>query len=141
MGTKKHTVCFFHSEPWRQSGTHHVMGPNIDDETLAKLLNAFETTTAPSDFCLHNLDIHMQYNNRIHRNCSATGFSSICALSTDFNQDMLCPCDEKVNNCSQLGKSYHCAQNIKAGKCRDEYIRKTIGEVLFPQHYATDKQK
>ena len=141
MGTKKHTVCFFHSEPWRRSGTYHVMGPNIDDETLAKLLNAFETTTAPSDFCLHNLNIHMQYNNRIHRNCSATGFSSTCALSTDFNQEMLCPCDSKLNKAAQLCKADICARNSAHGKCQDEFMRKTIGAILFPQHYASEKQK
>ncbi len=34
-----------------------------------------------------------------------------------------------------------CANNLQCGKCRDEYIRKTLGATLFPQHYANEKQK
>lgn len=34
-----------------------------------------------------------------------------------------------------------CAHNLRCGNCRDEFIRKTLGAMLFPQHYANEKQK
>ncbi len=34
-----------------------------------------------------------------------------------------------------------CANNLQCGKCRDEYMRKTLGATLFPQYYANEKQK
>ncbi len=34
-----------------------------------------------------------------------------------------------------------CAHNLRCGKCRDEFIRKTLGVMLFPKLYANDKQK
>lgn len=34
-----------------------------------------------------------------------------------------------------------CAHNLRCGKCHDEFIRKTLGIMLFPQHYANEKQK
>ncbi len=34
-----------------------------------------------------------------------------------------------------------CAHNLRCGKCRDEFIRETLGATLFPQHYANEKQK
>lgn len=34
-----------------------------------------------------------------------------------------------------------CAHNLRCGKCRDEFIRKTLGVALFPQYYANEKQK
>jgi len=34
-----------------------------------------------------------------------------------------------------------CAHNLRCGKCHDEFIRKTLGVVLFPKLYATEKQK
>ena len=141
MSDKKYPVFLFHSEPWRPSGTHYLLCPPIDSSTLGRLLTAFEKTHAPADFCLRNLTVQVRYNNHIHSNCRADNFGASCNLSTDFNPKLTCPCDTTINNVSQLGKSYLCAQNIKTGKCRDEYIRKTLGAILFPQHYATDKQK
>lgn len=35
----------------------------------------------------------------------------------------------------------HCAHNLRAGRCRDAFMRNTIGAVLFPALYAKDKQK
>ncbi|MBQ2017578.1 MAG: hypothetical protein II208_03590 [Alphaproteobacteria bacterium] len=34
-----------------------------------------------------------------------------------------------------------CYKNLAEGKCCDEFIRRTLGATLFPQHYAKDKQK
>lgn len=34
-----------------------------------------------------------------------------------------------------------CAHKLRCGKCRDEFIRNTLGAALFPQHYANEKQK
>lgn len=34
-----------------------------------------------------------------------------------------------------------CARSFKAGKCTDEFIKNTLGVILFPQHYAKYKQK
>lgn len=34
-----------------------------------------------------------------------------------------------------------CANNLRCGKCREEFIRRTLGAALFPQFYAKDKQK
>lgn len=34
-----------------------------------------------------------------------------------------------------------CANNLRCGKCRDEFIRRTLGATLFPQKYLIEKQK
>lgn len=34
-----------------------------------------------------------------------------------------------------------CANNLRCGKCRDEFIRRTLGITLFPQKYSKEKQK
>lgn len=38
-------------------------------------------------------------------------------------------------------KARSCFYNLQCGKCKDEFVRRTVGTVLFPQHYAKDKQK
>ena len=32
-----------------------------------------------------------------------------------------------------------CCKNLKNGKCCDEFIRNTLGAILFPQHYGKQK--
>ena len=34
-----------------------------------------------------------------------------------------------------------CITKIRLGECRDEFIRQTVGVTLFPEHYATKKQR
>ena len=34
-----------------------------------------------------------------------------------------------------------CANNLRCGKCRDEFIRRTLGIALFPQKYSNENQK
>ena len=32
-----------------------------------------------------------------------------------------------------------CARNLQNGKCQDEFIKNTLGAILFPQHYGKQK--
>lgn len=52
-----------------------------------------------------------------------------------------CPAcgDKKIK--SELAATKYCAKNLRMGRCRDEFMRNTIGAALFPQFYAKDKQK
>jgi hypothetical protein len=48
---------------------------------------------------------------------------------------------KQVYTQSRFDKSNRCFYNLQCGKCQDEYVRRTVGTVLFPQHYANEKQK
>jgi hypothetical protein len=52
-------------------------------------------------------------------------------------------CDPRISvfNKSSYEKAQACFDNLKNGKCKDEFVRRTVGSVLFPQHYANEKQK
>lgn len=52
-------------------------------------------------------------------------------------------CNPNFNtfNKSSYEKAQACFNNLKSGKCKDEFVRQTVGTVLFPQHYANEKQK
>ena len=56
----------------------------------------------------------------------------------DFNFRTNCMSVEQ-NNCRW--SATHCLANLKAGKCKDPFIRETVGEILFPEHYAPQKQR
>lgn len=38
-------------------------------------------------------------------------------------------------------KCTNCLRSLSRGKCTDKYVRKYIGAILYPQHYAKYKQK
>lgn len=59
-------------------------------------------------------------------------------ISTDFREL------QKYNrgiNCVGQWEARKCLQNLAAGKCKDPFIRKEIGEVLFPEHYGPQKTR
>lgn len=43
--------------------------------------------------------------------------------------------------CDIRTRMHICAENLKTGKCRDEFMRRTLGAALFPKLYTTEKQK
>ena len=40
---------------------------------------------------------------------------------------------------SDIAKVNCCARNLRAGKCQDNFIKQTLGAILFPQHYGKQK--
>ena len=42
---------------------------------------------------------------------------------------------KQVYTQSKLDKSKRCFNNLRCGNCQDEFVRRTVGTVLFPHHY------
>lgn len=64
------------------------------------------------------------------------------ALSPRFPRlPYLAPCYKVKHAQNEIEMACMCARNLRNGKCRDEFVRRTLGAVLFPQFYAQDKQK
>lgn len=53
----------------------------------------------------------------------------------------LAPCYKIKHAQNEIEMARMCARSLCRGKCRDEFMRRTLGAVLFPQFYAKDKQK
>lgn len=142
MTAHKYQIVLFHEEAFHRSSSNYLLGEPIDTETAQKLLKAFENTPIPHRFCLGSLDIHTSYRNHITRpNTHNNNYNTYFGLSVNFNQHIGCPCAPHINNYSPYCKVSDCAHNIATGKCRDEFMQKTVGAILYPQHYAKNKQK
>ena len=52
-------------------------------------------------------------------------------------------CVKDTNNrkWNDTAKLKCCARNLRDGKCTDEFIRNTLGVILFPKHYAKQNGK
>lgn len=58
----------------------------------------------------------------------------------DHTTPMCAPHKRSAYTCTEQ-KMAICCKNLRDGKCCDEFMRRTLGAVLYPQHYAKDKQK
>lgn len=141
MTTHKYQTYIFHSQPWKVDSANYLLGTPIDSATATRLLTALETTPVPHNFCLGTLNVHTSYHNCIQAGYTPDNYKTNLDLYADFSNNIGCRCAPNMNNYAPYFKVANCAKNIASGKCRDEYMRKTVGTILFPQHYATDKQK
>lgn len=132
-------VCMNHK---KQGGTtyHYILGEEIAYNTALKLLDLIYNTPAPRLCWLHmTADMHTNVN-RCYDTKQGYRYSTL-NIQADFNKRISCPCDKTLNHYDAETKVEKCHELLCAGKCRDEFIQKTLGAVLFPQHYAKDKQK
>lgn len=106
----------------------------ITPETKKQLFNALSAEKPLSEkSCIEQFS--MNYKETIafsqQKKCSLT----VCPLW--FKKPVAC---EKMQNLYKSNKQT-CAENLRAGKCQDPLMRRTLGALLFPHLYAKDKQK
>ncbi|MBP3545382.1 MAG: hypothetical protein J6J82_03695 [Alphaproteobacteria bacterium] len=102
-------------------------------ETIDKFRNSRPTEKA----CLKSLQVN--YTDIVNFESFKTYGKKhgVLNISGMFFPDYKPKCAKCKNE--DLAKVKCCARNLRAGKCQDEFIRKTLGAILFPQHYGKQK--
>ncbi len=72
-------------------------------------------------------------NNFVIGNADLIGVCDITSCKCDKNYDVMAD--------SVKGRGRFCFEKLSTGKCVDENVCATVGRVLFPQYYATQKTK
>ena len=114
--------------------TSHPLGPAIPMTKALRLLNKVHNTQQPQKLCMHRVEdtyfIQLCYSIESNR-----GPVAILKFTTFFvNRE--CPKHHDIKP-----SCLNCITCIKQGKCHDKFIRNTFGEILFPEHYAPQKQR
>ena len=113
---------------------------------LNQLKKLVAGTTMPDDYCINSFMMthehtmsFMQPGGYTKKHMTYT--SQMLYIKELFEPDCTtpCKCDNKCND--EFGRLNTCARNLRAGKCRDEFMRVTLGAILFPKLYGKDKQK
>ena len=138
----------------------HQIGDKISFDTAIHLVNALRHTPYPLNFCWgfmitdFNASIYNYENgtnaNRTYHAKKLESFKNFCKsepektghISMVFYTDcnfIKCTCAPDIANSNPTHKIEHCHENLSTGKCRDEFMCKTIGATLFPQHYGKQK--
>lgn len=106
-----------------------------------KLMNVLNTNCVAADACIRSLGLSYTDHVNFGHMLGQTKRNRTLNIDGMFYFDQDTKCGTPNPHMDEEAKIKRCARNLKAGKCRDEFMRKTLGAILFPQHYAKDKQK
>lgn len=134
-------VFFEHNQPNKvcnpslAKAPHHTYVTNISPTVKEQLFRALAPEHSLSDSCCIEC-FSMQYNERFVFDGGKTCSLTINPLwSHKSSKPLAC---EKMQ--SLFGSRMdQCACNLRAGKCRDAFMRRTVGAILFPELYAKQK--
>lgn len=134
-------VNFVQYEPYEHYPNHVAHLGHIGSDELNELMSVFNTNKIAQNACICSLNLSYLEQTRFGR--IPGGNKHYCVLDIDgmFYFDQYPQCGKPNCQLDETGKIKRCARNLKNGKCRDEFIRKTLGVALFPEHYKKDKQK
>lgn len=131
-------VHFVQYEPYEHFPNHVASLGCLTYSELDTLMEKLSTPNMAINACIKTLNL--EYT-------ESTGFGRIIgnerrrSLSIDgmFYFDQYPQCGKQNCKLDEKAKIKRCARNLKNGKCCDEYIKNTLGAILFPQHYGKQK--
>lgn len=117
----------------------------ITPDQLKQLQQNIANAKLPSDSCICSLSIkyqdEMSFLDGGARRDHITGRRHTLEISDLFYLKENAPACCAHSFRTDSGFMHNCARNLRAGRCRDEFMRNTIGAALFPALYGKDKQK
>ena len=115
---------------------------NISDDERIKIMDAFSAHTPAANACIPHMTLDFQdktYYGHAPWNYDRYPFLYLYSMFRLTNK--MPKCGKQDCKLDEEAKIKRCARNLKNGKCQDEFMRNTLGAILYPQHYAKDKQK
>ena len=108
-----------------------------------KLQELLKSGNVAPNACIKTLS--MQFTDHVHfGNIPGTG-QRYRSLDIDglFYLDTNPQCVKNANTrkWNETKKLKWCANNLCTGKCTDEFIKNTLGAILYPEHYDTQKKR
>ena len=109
----------------------------ISTDDAIRLLDLIKNTDMKLSTCIKSY-FNSELTINAHNSASvASIYSELKLLGMANMEKTICqPAKGKqVYTQSRLDKSKRCFYNLQCGKCQDEFVRRTVGTVLFPHHY------
>ena len=133
------SVNFVEYIPYENIPNHIVTLGYIDNADLQKLMTVFNTSDVAPNACIKTLCL--QYQDQVNFGQIPGGTQRYRSRDIDglFYCDTNPQCGKTTRKLDDTAKMKHCARNLRTGKCTDEFIKNTLGAILFPQHYGKQK--
>lgn len=121
-------------------GTHLAsLGNGLTIEQAALLLIALRNTPMPLNSCWKDMHIALHAQEDKQQGGSGLVYDTM-KITSAFDDTMKMPCGKRYSPHSRP-ELITCRDKIATGECKDEFVRNTIGAVLWPQYYAKIKQR
>ena len=134
MNDKKVQFCFMKDN---NPGVSVPFGPKISLTDAQKLFLSIVATPGVARSCYKNkinVFMSMLYVCSAYKN---DGFEEY-KISADFGKPQCMHCGnakKQTTNLTDEQCMHTCMQNMRNGRCCDEFMRETVGKTLFPEHY------
>jgi hypothetical protein len=120
---------------------YYKLGTPVSMGCALSLLKRFHDTPRPEEICL---DDDIKRFRGFHAELT-TYYPGRYSDYANGVLSLIAPYRYTCKKC-EMGENHSanmqtCANNIMSGKCRDEFVRQTVGVTLFPEHYANQKQR
>lgn len=138
MADKNIFVHFVHYEPYEPYPDIIAHLGEISDSERTQLMDAFSQHTPALDACVRQMSLEFIDKTYFGRTPWAQERYRTLNLSSMFYNQMP-KCGQQNCKLDDSAKIKRCARNLKNGKCQDEFIKNTLGAILFPQHYGKQK--
>lgn len=108
----------------------------ITESELKFLMSAFDTKSAPNA-CISSMNLEFSEETLFgsHSHCRYRSLA-LSEMFSRHTKPLCCKCSDKIKETTKIKR---CLNNLKNGKCCDEFIRNTLGAILYPQHYGKQK--
>jgi len=136
-------VSFVDYDTYESYPTVSIQLGQISTEKMLELQEIFSKSHTTKKDCVY--EICAEYSDSTHyepkRNGRDTRRLRSYELSGMFYTGKIPLCA----GCKKPQDTEHalrmCARNLSHGRCKDEFMRRTLGVALFPQYYAKEIQK
>ena len=113
------------------------LGRPISVARTLKLIKGLHAAQRPEKICLDDASQGRFYAKFTYAYPTHFSDNAAAELRLAAHFGYICPlCDIR-----EKYPMYACAERIRLGECRDEFIRQTVGATLFPELYANKGQK
>lgn len=134
-------VNFVQYEPYEHFPNHIASLGCLTRCELDTLMEKLSTSNVAVNACIKNLNLEYTESTGFGRAIGGNKRRRSLSIDGMFYFDQYPQCGKQNCNLDEEAKIKRCARNLKNGKCQDEFVRNTLGAILYPHHYAKDKQK
>ena len=107
----------------------------VTTEQAHQIINKFHSNKPAPNACIQGASI--AFEEWVHFGPHNTKHFTSLNISGMFYPDKMPQCAKCIP--SDTAKVNCCARNLRSGKCQDQFIKQTLGAILFPQHYGKRK--
>lgn len=141
------SVYFCIYEPYENIPSHTYSLGTTNIHSVMEMIEKIESGTLPRGSCIDSFSAYLHkyiymrqtpISQKNSHNTSPISLEIYNLWATEYPTMKCISCKSHPCYKNALRK---CATNLATGKCQDEYMRQTIGTILFPQFYHNTKQK